>query len=1143
MRIRWQRWPLYAVALIGGLLSPSPSPAFGQIGFIDITDSLRVALLRGGITAVGDYNNDGRPDAAIGGSISLLENLCHGRFADRTATVLPGLSGRENGALVFGDYDNDGDRDLFLAARGPNALLRNDKGVFVDVTVEAGLTDSLNSKHAIWFDYDRDGYLDLYWANLDRIPREGTDRVSADRNRLFRNLGDGTFTDVTAAVGLDVQLQEDGGADGGMVAADFNNDGWPDIYVGVRGRRNRLFLSDGTGQFVDTPIGSHDDQSFGVAVGDVNNDGLLDILQASGGAGQDGGVASLAYRSELLLNLGAGEFIDITASALNELQQIQVHEPAFGDFDNDGDLDLVISSPFMIFANDAGVFSDVSESAGGATGDWGLGTVSLFDVDNDGHLDIWSQGLLSRNLGNDNHWLRVHLTGERSNRDGVGARLLLHAGGVTQVREVLAGKGLSQSEIVAHFGLGTEDVVERLEIRWPSGTTDVIDGIAADQTIRVIEGRGALARVEQSRFTGLTPALISERSSTVSAIVQPALFEPGAQITRVTADLTGLGGHSDVALEAQEDGSFRLAHEMVVRAALGSHPVSVLVEQSTSLGDVWTRLTRDIAVVPGSDETIFADAGHGWAFFGELGTNITRHPALDWRPDWSSVEDRIVFTSARGGNSDIYAMDGDGGNLERLTTDDRPDYWATWSPDGTKIAFGASVGPGGSQEVLVMDADGGNQRQLTNEPNKDYATAWSPDGTKILFYTGRDGNDEVYVMNADGSGVRNLSNSAQADQRAQWSPDGTKIAFNSDRAVEPDSDGNRRGNDIFIMDADGSNQVQLTNTPEREILGDWSPDGRRIVYEGEVDVLNGQRDIFVIDADGSNRINITNHPAPDREPTWSPDGTRVAFVSGRDGNADIYVLDLEDVTPVDDGERANVFEGSTSMRVEANGEWELGFRSGGRFDVTGYTALQFAFHPGTLAITSSDEFFLELERPFLGRPRHDLLAIGDEDTSSGVDLTLSEWQTVRIPLHLLGPLDPISEVRLAGNLTGSFFIDEVHLVAAKLSDFGETETAVVEQPGEGTPDSFDLSQNYPNPFNPNTTIRFDLPSSGDVDLAVYNMAGQRVVELVSGLRQAGSYSVRWEGKDDAGRDLASGMYLYRLVAGDFVRTKKLMLLR
>ena len=193
---------------------------------------------------------------------------------------------------------------------------------------------------------------------------------------------------------------------------------------------------------------------------------------------------------------------------------------------------------------------------------------------------------------------------------------------------------------------------------------------------------------------------------------------------------------------------------------------------------------------------------------------VTRNPAPDYFAGWSPDGTRLVFTSDRGGE-DLWSIRVDGADERRLTTDPNPDWGAAWSPDGRSIAFAGNAH--GNLEIEVIDPNGGGRHALTSDPGRDYDPAWSPDGTKIAFTSERDGNANVYVMNADGTGVTRLTDDPFGDWRPAWSPDGTQIAFESDR------DESVFDRDVFVMNADGSNQRRLRtgNVNARDL--DWQP--------------------------------------------------------------------------------------------------------------------------------------------------------------------------------------------------------------------------------------------------------------------------------------------------------------------------------
>ena len=608
--------------LVPSFLAFFAMPATAQTIFEDATaHSIGVLRFPPAGMAFVDYNNDGRPDLFLasgagfgqGDRIALMNNLGNGRFANHTPQVELAIDVGLGDGAAFADYDNDGDLDAFLtigsiAQSGRDLLLRNDSGPFRPVTLEAGLIDSLPTENAIWLDYDRDGYLDLY---LGHWSIEGRPDL---RNRLWRNRGDGTFTDVTEDAGLDVQLHSSGGGSAhGMVAADFNNDGRPDLYLAVWQGENRMFLNTGEGRFRDattTEIGDPG-RAFGAAVGDIDNDGDLDLFHASGAS-----IGSpIPSRSLMLLNLGDATYLDVTEGVgLGDTYALDVTGPGLQDIDNDGDLDLLIASPQFLFLNDGqGLFENHTQISGLAPSTFGLSVPPTFgDYDGDGFLDlIYTEGKLYRNRGNANHWLRVELVGIESNRSGIGTRLFATTGERRQMREILGGNGFSQNELVAHFGLGDHATVDTLEIHWPSGTVDRLFEVAGDQKIRVFEGRQRHHLVTPSEWEHNIPDTVLPGSLVdIVATVRPALFEPDAKVNNVSADLSAIGGPSLIQLSAQNDGSFRLETAVEENADVGSNLVFFRIEQATFLGPYWTELSHSV-ILP------FPDVAGDLVLFGD----------------------------------------------------------------------------------------------------------------------------------------------------------------------------------------------------------------------------------------------------------------------------------------------------------------------------------------------------------------------------------------------------------------------------------------------------------------------------------------------------------------------------------------------
>ena len=507
-----------------------------------------VESMSGGVILF-DYDRDGWLDIyftnaptvamAVKGQTS-KGALCHnnhdGTFSDVTAKAGLSTPCFAMGGAV-GDYNNDGWPDLYVTCLGGNVLYKNNgDGTFTDATAKAGVADGRWSAGAAFGDYDGDGFLDLMVSNyvdfhLDDLPGFGTapnckyrgiDVQCGPRglkgagDSLFHNNGDGTFTDVSKSAGVS---DPNGYYGMGVVWADFNNSGRPDIYIANDSTPSFLYKNLGNGKFKEIGLESgtavsqdgSEQASMGIAIGDYNHTGRPSIYTTNFSDEYD----------DLYRNDGNWNFTDVSYQsgiALPSLPHVK-WGTAFADFDNDGWLDLIAVSghvypqvdslpsgggyrePKLLHLNQAdGTFCDASDLAGLALQERHVSRgLAVGDLFNDGNVDIVVGDLdgapmILKNQGvSGRHWASFELAGTKSNRMAIGARVKVVAGGITQTDEVHSGGSyLSQNDTRLHFGLGSAKTIDRIEIRWPSGAVETLTALAADQFYSVLEGSGVV---------------------------------------------------------------------------------------------------------------------------------------------------------------------------------------------------------------------------------------------------------------------------------------------------------------------------------------------------------------------------------------------------------------------------------------------------------------------------------------------------------------------------------------------------------------------------------------------------------------------------------------------------------------------------
>jgi hypothetical protein len=544
------------LAFIGGLAGP------GEVGRTTadapptFTDATEGAGLRWGITRVAargwnivetmgggggfvDYDGDGlldvyfvsysrepQPDGKRPGD-ALYRNNGDGTFTDVTARA--GITSNMRGmGLAVGDYDSDGRPDLYVSGYGEHRLWRNQgRGAFADVTSKAGINPPPRwGTGAAFFDYDRDGRPDLYVASYLDLDPDGTipcdmieDRpfCSIERFRgsspvLYRNNGNGTFTDATQGAGL----HRPGAKGMGVLAADFDGDGQIDVFQSNDTAPNDLWRNRGDGTFVNVALDAgvafdpagRTMGAMGVDAFDENGDGRLDIF-----------VANFSNEANQLFRQGEDGLFQDVAGSLG-LAAVSLPMSGFGvrffDYDNDGRMDLFVANghPFepvgkvwpgityaerpFLFESNGAAFEEVAQTRGTALARAQVGRgLASGDYDNDGDIDLLflcvgePPRLLRNDGGNKKQWLGLHLVGASGRRDAVGARATVRAGGVERTLVRIGGTSyLSSSDPRLLFGLGEEKRAQEVEVRWPSGRRETFGGFAAGRYVTLREGKG-----------------------------------------------------------------------------------------------------------------------------------------------------------------------------------------------------------------------------------------------------------------------------------------------------------------------------------------------------------------------------------------------------------------------------------------------------------------------------------------------------------------------------------------------------------------------------------------------------------------------------------------------------------------------------
>jgi hypothetical protein len=548
--------------LLSSLSLPLAATQADKVRFTDITAQAGITFkhvaspekkyivesMSGGV-AFFDYDNDGDLDIYLVNSLTvdlvktkgktkseLYRNDGQGKFTE--VGVKAGVSDIGWGmGVAIGDFNNDGFEDIYVTCLGPDHLFKNNgNGTFTEVTDKAGVSDRRWSTGASFLDYDRDGDLDLFVSNyvdfdVNNLPEFGQGQTCQYKSipvqcgprglkgagdSLFRNNGNGTFTDVSKAAGVS---DPDGFYGLGVVTSDFDDDGWIDIFVANDSTPNFHYRNNGDGTFKEigfnagTAVNENGSEQgcMGATAGDYDHDGKIDLF-----------VTNFADEyNTLYRNDGRNSFTDVSYAA--KVAAVSLPHVGWGtkffDYDNDGWVDLFVANghvypqlpsyrqPRLLHRNNRdGTFTETAAEFGAIlTENRASRGVAFGDIDNDGDMDLLitdldgTPQLLRNDNGNANNSILIKTVGVKSNRSGIGARIKVVSGDLTQTEEVRSGDSyISQSDMRLHFGLEKRTKVDLIEVRWPSGAVDKITGVGANRIITIKEGQG---KVEEKEFS------------------------------------------------------------------------------------------------------------------------------------------------------------------------------------------------------------------------------------------------------------------------------------------------------------------------------------------------------------------------------------------------------------------------------------------------------------------------------------------------------------------------------------------------------------------------------------------------------------------------------------------------------------------
>jgi enediyne biosynthesis protein E4 len=1129
---------------MGILLWGMVGMGFAQ-GFQNVASSVHVDDGSGssGVTW-GDYDNDGDLDLYLSnaqGPNKLYKNEGES-FTDVAGSANVNASG--SNAAYWGDFNNDGNLDLYLVNQNhPNLLYRNDGDeTFTDIGSSALVDDSHSGQAAGWGDYDNDGDLDLYLYNY------GT------ANLLFKNDGAESFSEVGSTAQVDF-----GGNGFGMAWADYDDDGDLDLYIVNEHSMNKLYQNQGNETFTDvaSAVGVYDNGGGrGGSWADYDNDGDLDLYVTNFNGGPN-----LLYRN----NGNGTSFTNVGYPAGVDDDQ-ESHGAMWGDYDNDGDLDLYVanySTNNRLFKNNGnGTFGNV---AGSLSVDDGAGvhsySVSWGDYDGDGDLDLYlvnfaAANRLYMNTGNANQWLHVGLVGTVSNKSGIGARVTAIAGSTQQRRELNGGGGLfSQSFQPVEFGLGSEMVVDELRVEWPSGIVQTLTNVSTNQYLTLVE----------------IPTI------DVSAPHVTATYNQELQIPVQVTDTSG-GGIVSAEVFVSYDGDLLTAFSTGLTGTLAasgwSAETNIVEGNGTAIDTVKIAMATDNDVLSGAGTLIYIDLQMGNVRIPASSPLTLEHVLFnDGTPPNTTTDGSVTLVGVDGSiahdpteiiprediavmvtdadeNWDINAQDSfvvrvsNGSQSETLTVQETGN--STGIFEGI-ISTVFSLGATSDDDVVQAKAGDVIQSCYDDWLDADGITVERCDDTNVIG--GTDGAIQVTIVSQPGDTVRvrvtdaDLNINPGAQENAQVTA--TNPSTGESETIDLDEDGDN--SDVFfglLFTAPGS----AAGAPDDATLNTAKGDVLDVTYIDVVTEQGGTEDLTdddeVVDpfgdADGNGSVQAFD-AAKVLLHALTPYLTGLDSLSA---NLDLLAFDPVHgkVTHFDASlilqKRVGKIGRFPVQEDEADNHPQPETDDSTPKSILDERLLSLQVHDGYLSVWMDErEEIISGELVVEGISGE--VEMGAE-LSGFLSASRGTAEGLRIVFAGASPVEGSGELLRIHSGVGP---GNVRLTRARFNDGGIVGWNGGTDLAEAIPQRFALHPNVPNPFNPATTIRFELPQESPARLEVFDMLGQRVVILAAGTLPRGVHEAVWDGRDGAGAQVSSGLYLYRLQAGDFEKVRRMLLLK